>query len=116
MNRWLIAASLGMLCWASSASAQTDVSSGNYWYQQCSSTDAGARNSCVSYLFGLDAGISMETAIAQARPVFCAPKGVTNGQKVDIFTKYLAAHPENRQEPAVLHYVMAMTQAYPCKK
>jgi hypothetical protein len=48
--------------------------------------------------------------------LFCKPDNVPLGQAVDVVAKYLNDHPEKRHLEAQLLVVVALTEAWPCKK
>lgn len=47
---------------------------------------------------------------------YCPPKGVTNGQRIEVATAYLSRHPAIRHQYAGDLVVKAMVDAWPCER
>jgi hypothetical protein len=45
---------------------------------------------------------------------FCAPASATFSQGLAVFLTYARSHPAQWHEPAEVHYLNAMSQAFPC--
>lgn len=56
----------------------------------------------------------LRTISARAR-AYCAPAAVTGARLVDVVTRYILAHPGDKQRDAQLLVVLAMVDAFPCK-
>jgi hypothetical protein len=46
----------------------------------------------------------------------CEPQSVANGQAVDVVRRYLATHPEQRYKPAWSLVLVALAEAFPCRR
>jgi hypothetical protein len=96
---------------------KTEAFSGNRWYGECNSkAGTGDETRCIGYVIGLDQGLNMQALLTDSKKLFCTPQEVTYGQKIDVFVKYMADHPEQRHEDAAALYVVAMGTAFPCKE
>jgi hypothetical protein len=47
---------------------------------------------------------------------YCAPEGVTLGQLIKVFLKYMDEHPEQLHEDASLMLLRSLRKAFPCKE
>ena len=115
MLRTLAIVVLGLLV-SGQASAQEDGSSGNFWLKQC--TDEASLGTCLGFIMGIEHGLALGAATWGIREIkiYCTGDEVTNGQRKDIYAKYLRNHPETRHAPAAILYARAMTEAFPCKR
>jgi hypothetical protein len=91
--------------------------SGNAFLSVCEHPEgfyeSGKRFGCV---VGLDNGV--ETAFAmlgQAQP-YCLADGVTNGQMMNILTKFIKDHPGQADVTTVTLEILALADAFPCKQ
>ena len=98
------------------AAALDDSQTGNYWHRICSTNDDFGRLGCLSFVVGLEGGVTVGTLAARGMEPYCQPPTVNNQQRVDIFKEYLAKHPKDRHQYAPLLYFLAMREAYPCEK
>ncbi|MEP1612295.1 MAG: Rap1a/Tai family immunity protein [Roseobacter sp.] len=116
--------------------ARSEVTTGNQYYDQCRNlpeADATEIGWCVGFVVGAWEGISsgvgraliafsdepidaaaLETAINLILGV-CQPDGVTYGQMLDVFEKYLRENPANRNIGARTLLVEALSEAFPCE-
>ena len=97
------------------AAQERDISAGNHWLQQCTSADDLL---CLVFIMGLHDGITVGALAGSGdlnRQMYCVD-GVNNGQRKDVFVKYLRAHPETRHEIASVLFYQAMREAFPCAK
>jgi hypothetical protein len=46
----------------------------------------------------------------------CEPQSIANGQAVDVVRRYLATHPEQRYKPAWSLVLVALGEAFPCRR
>ncbi len=98
------------------AAAQSeDILSGNHWYQACISKDEFDVARCLSFVIGIEEGMEVQRSALDGDKIYCAPKGVTYGQKVAMFIKMLTEKPEARHERAVVLFTLMMRQHFPCK-
>jgi len=73
---------------------------------------------CVSWLNGAaQINARFQTLSPQLFPDFCPPgQSATLGRQRDLVLAWLAAHPRERTNPALLAYRKAMAEAFPCKQ
>jgi Rap1a immunity proteins len=133
-----------LACWvlapASARGVSTALPSGEYLFRACkgyvTTEERGERapsweemasaSTCVAFLFGAN---EMHDFYRVQRgdpvhpgaegPVFalyCLPKGRTPGHLARVFTTYLTAHPERLHEVAIVLFVDAMKDAFPCRR
>jgi hypothetical protein len=60
-----------------------------------------------------------EAAVSEAalhEALFCIPQEVTNGQAVRVVVAYIDKHPEHLHESFNLLAILALGEAWPCKK
>ena len=98
----------------------SQVETGNDFWTNCS---GGNDSFCLGFVNGLGAGLQTGSyAIQHNRgeaphaELFCAPATVTIGQAKDVFLKWLADHPADRQNPSEYLFYFAMRDAFPCPK
>lgn len=120
LKTFLAAVLCGMAILPAVSKAETDYWSGNYWLQVCSEPST-ASTTCGMYAAGLAQGITAGVALAkrdagasEAYRPYCTPSGVVIRQERDIFVRYLQAHPERRHEVAIVLFIEAMQEAFPC--
>ena len=89
--------------------------SGNFMHAQCSPSAAKQHSNCAFYLSGLTKGAFGQAVLTESKELFCVPLGVTNGQLVDVFYKYLDDHPAQRHMDAAVLAFFSLRDAFPCK-
>lgn len=98
-----------LLDWCSTAR------SSQLYYQDSSS----CREFVVGVHDGVEAAMTLVSRYAELEnpiEVLCVPSGVTAGQLAEIVTNYLRANPENRHESANYLVILALMEAYPCRR
>jgi hypothetical protein len=90
-----------------------DSNTGNYWHKECSMNVA---LECAIFVLGITQGLQYAQATGGWTPPFCASDKVSYGQRVDIFRRYLEAHPERRHFASGILFVQAMKEAFPCAR
>lgn len=101
---------------------------GNTIHEECIKPAADAQFFCYGFIIGaidgLVRGFGTGLAAAQSESskqdpayflFFCTPEGMTNGQRFDVVTAYLARNPQLRHRRAVDLIHEAMLEAFPCK-
>lgn len=89
---------------------------GNWYHEQCSGgASKSGQDICLGYVTGFAAGIRVQATVDEMSPIACIPPGVSNQQRVDVFTNYLRTNPENRHESASFLLAYALAKAFPCK-
>lgn len=101
--------------------AKEDIHSGNSWYSSC----AASSTSCLDFIFGLDTGFVYSAFLlidtkhnvdARSYLGYCPSDNVNMQQRMDVFTKYLKDHPEERHLSAAFLALKSWGKAWPCKK
>ncbi len=99
------AVSLGLALAAEPARAEW--MSGNELHETCASGSAVDKALCLSYVMGvLDGSRFLDEPLK-------TPTGATGGQVRDVMSKYLADHPEIREQPARVLVKSAVVDAWP---
>lgn len=114
---------------ANEAAAQ--ATDGDTVYSACTTDNPAMAGFCSGFIIGAIEGtrfgvalpmmISGNESAAAINSIsdqllqICPPDGVTNGQYIDIAVKHLADNPEDRNDPARVHIMMAMQDAFPCE-
>jgi len=75
---------------------------------ELTSAQMGAMSDCLPYVRGLDDGIGL------LNTPYCEPDGLTNGQVLRIFVKYINDNPESAHLQTSKLYLLAMEKAFPC--
>lgn len=86
----------------------TEFFSGNELLSWFESADAGRRSAAGGYVLGI--------ADAFDGDAFCLPDGVVGRQLTDVVVRFLRAHPENRSAHGGSLAMLAMNDAWPCKR
>lgn len=73
-------------------------------------------NSVNSFNSGAYSGYVLGVVDSFSQNSICLPNGAQNSQILDVVYNYLNAHPENRNRHAGVLVLIAMEQAFPCKK
>lgn len=74
-------------------------------HSDCSGVNgAYGKGVCMGVFFGLE-----------VLPLYCPPKGATNGQAIQIIKNFLAAHPERWQESGAGLAEEALVGVWPCR-
>ena len=82
---------------------------GNDLYGFCASS--GTFQKCSGYIEAVaDAYSPINAYIA------CEPPSIPAGQAVDVVRRYLATHPEQRYKPAWSLVMVALAEAFPCRR
>lgn len=82
---------------------------------QCRQSSAFAVTYCFAYLAGVhDAIRAYEQWLKQKE--FCAPATIKQQDLSDVFASYLAAHPEFAEGQASSVALVALKEAWPCKR
>jgi hypothetical protein len=68
------------------------------------------------FIEGTISGFGLCALASTNKNPFCFPKGVTQGQTINVVLKYLDDHPEELHEPASILILKAVKTAWPCKK
>jgi Rap1a immunity proteins len=116
-------AAIALLGLSASASAgnPTDAeiarNDGTLWLKACTSEPAEFwKGTCIGLIIGADETHRFITTLTKM-PMYCMPlRGITNGQKLAIFVKFLQDHPEELHVPGPWLFLMAMRTAFPCPK
>ncbi len=99
------AVSLGLTF--SAVPAHAEWMSGNELHETCASGSAVDKALCLSYVMGvLDGARFLDQPLK-------TPTGATGGQVRDVVSKYLANHPESREQPARKLVKAAVVDAWP---
>ena len=93
-----------------------DWSTGNKWYETCTSSDSKLKSLCVTLVAGMSLGSEVQAALTNTDKLLCLPNKVTNGQATDILAKYLINNPGKRHLDISILFFTAMGQAFPCPK
>jgi len=114
----------------------TTMFTANDLKQKCASEELDARFYCLGYLTGFDDGTSITSATEQQamaasaldsaagvaiaiqsyRRINGCNDGVTVGQVMLVFLKYVDNHPEELHLPAAVVVSRAMLAAFPCRQ
>lgn len=81
---------------------------GNAFLSKCENYES-APVECVAYVAGVIDGLQFTDS-----PLFCAPSGVTYGQDLRVFIKYLKEHPESLQHSTRSLIASSHMNAFPC--
>jgi hypothetical protein len=82
---------------------------GNDLYGFCASS--GSFQKCSGYIDAIADAYSPINAYTA-----CEPQSIANGQAVDVVRRYLATHPEQRYKPAWSLVLVALAEAFPCRR
>jgi hypothetical protein len=82
---------------------------GNDLYGFCAS--GGFFQQCSGYIDAIPNAYSPINASTA-----CEPQSIANGQAVDVVRRYLATHPEQRYKPASSLVLVALAEAFPCRR
>lgn len=91
----------------STVPARADWMSGNELHETCASGSAVDKALCLSYVMGVLDGLRFLDLPLKT------PVGATGGQVRDVVSKYLADHPETREQPARVLVKSAVVDAWP---
>lgn len=98
--------------------AESDT--GNDMYNVFSSHDACKRNNnCSSGVIGNSVfydGYIIGVTEALNTFAFCTRNGVTRKQVIDVVNKYTMAHPEERDQRALVLVVNSLKESFPCDR
>ena len=87
---------------------------GNMLLKTCSAKDTTNQGICIGFLLGVKDAFWVWEQLDENVSIDCTSEGVTGDQRTDIFVKYLKDHPAKRHEPAVILYLYALKEAFPC--
>ena len=116
MKRIIIAALVGVLV-SGPINAQSDFT-GNVLHESCKAPeDSDVYLLCGAYISGV-AHILLNRKFYSQKILskICIPPSVTNGQIIDITKKFLREQPEMRDAVAGGIVIIAVAEAFPCKK
>ena len=85
---------------------------------QCTSTDSEVfKLACASYMHGFGDAVAVLASIDSASSRVCLPKdGISADQLRRIVVKWLEDHPKELHAPASFEVLIALVDAFPCKK
>lgn len=116
MKRIALSVFLGLVAGQAQASPQARRVSGSELLEYCSGPESGFRDGvCGGYVTGVHDLHSDVVEAKVAKPLFCMPLGVKNGQLRLVVKKWLQEHPEKLHLPASGLVVGAFREAFPCK-
>jgi hypothetical protein len=95
------------------AFAQQDINSGNFIRNEICKGD-GNSSACMAFVLGALNGMYVHASLSDTKLFFCEPNGVTNGQKRDVFIKYMNNNPEHMHENAAEILYVSLIKAFPC--
>ncbi len=117
---------------AAASGAAQDVNSANFMLPYCKLTrDEAFTNTTNAMVSGRCLGIiasvaqvlstfqeAQQKGLVQLDPIFCTaiPQGVSNQQLNDVVLRFGEAHPELTQRDFIAFAMVAMHDAWPCKK
>lgn len=105
--RTAVLAGLTSALWLPATPARAEWMSAGQLADLCASTVPTDRGLCLSYVMGvLDGGRWRD-------PPVKTPDDQTGGQVRDVVARYLAAHPDGRDQPARLAVQAAVAEAWP---
>lgn len=129
MKRPLLALTL-LLC-ASASFGEAEHGSGSELLSRCKAVlrltdntsykdqDICDAEYCTGFVVSASAGYRAITALSYKHhgreQRQCIPNGVTTGQEVRVFVKWLEAHPEKLHDEAFFLFFDAMKDAFPCE-
>lgn len=93
----------------------TDAGTGNELNRLCKSSIDVETGICIGTISGIIGGADA-VGILNGRKLFCLPANATRQQLHDTVIKYLGDHPEQRHQPDTSLVVVAIANAFPCKK
>lgn len=90
---------------------------GSHLAESCAAPEADPKHlPCLVYVSGVSDTVHFLQSANYFSKVYCAPKGVTQGQLAAVFSKYLQDHPAKRHLAAASLVFAALTDAFPCEK
>jgi hypothetical protein len=113
MNRLFAAGAVVAAVMAASAGARADYRDGNRLYADCTSPDT--QLFCIGYVMAIADAARAPNAVGEAGFTVCGLEDVTVKQLLDVTTRYLSAHPEERHLSAFSLVAKALAEAFPCK-
>jgi hypothetical protein len=116
MKKIVLTGLMAIACSTSFAAEVPYEQSGNFWLAQCSPKSTSKNSNCAFFVHGLTKGAYGHAVITGSKELFCIPDGATTGQAVDVFYRYLVAHPESRHMDASALAFVAFRDAFPCNK
>ena len=106
----------------------TQEFTGNLLHEECLKPTEAAQNFCYGFIVGASDGLAAGAGIGLAAAgavageeipsrflFFCTPPGMTNGQRFDVVTTFIARNPQLRHRRAVELIYDAMLDAFPCE-
>ena len=104
------------------ASTDSAFTSGNELLQWCGETQDGRQANeklrCIGFIAGTEETLEFWKVMNEdsiPKPLrFCFPDGVTNGQIIKVFVKYLNDHPADLHHSAVTLFMQSQNEAFPC--
>jgi hypothetical protein len=107
---------LPLFIFGSAQAQQSPLETGNTILPICTSKQVTNHLICVSYIAGFLSGVGNQAILSGSKPLFCLPKGVSNGQVVSVFTRYLNEHPEQLHIDVPSLLVFSLGNAFPCEE
>lgn len=102
------------------ASHRSQFETGNDMWQDCpanSKADVGTWGlACVTYVKAVIAADYANQYFEHGTRVICEPDGATNGQLYDVVMKWVSDHPQDRASPLIGITIIALRDAFPCRK
>ncbi len=104
---------LGLAILVTPHAAYATAFTGNMLLRDCGTvptqdaTATYALGNCTGYIWGV-------ADVLEASKLYCPTEDSTNGEIVDIVTKYLTDHPETRDRYALRSVMAALSTAFPC--
>lgn len=89
---------------------------GNAWHGVCNLAGESGRTSCGFFVMGYLNGVRAQATLSKSAAFFCFHEGAIYRQAVDVFSKYLADHPERRHYEGTVLLAAAMMEAFPCAR
>lgn len=89
---------------------------GNDLRFSCTSSGDYHIAACRGFVAGVIDQAELDARVGRASRMFCLPSGVTVGQITDVTRKFLRNNPEILHRPAVALIILAMTDAFPCRR
>lgn len=97
-------------------SAKANFINGNELHDWCQSKGEGERTLCMGFVMGVVDMIQSGQKHSTLTSDTCFPDALKGGQVVDVAKKWLVDNPQHRHFVASDLVMVAMEQAFPCKK
>jgi hypothetical protein len=113
--KYVLAVAILLLASTPTKAQKLSPTTGNELLEWCQSGDTWATGRCLGYIIGV---ADLQTMVKKTLPEnrqSCIAEGVTAGQILEVVTKYLNQHPEERHFNASVLIVKAIAEAFPCQ-